>query len=72
MRQKPPGTLSHGHSRCAGTCSARLSCRQNKACPRCVSCRGTGTQAHLQETSLGKCRRFGTAFSEDAESRAWS
>ena len=30
----PQGTLSHEHSRYAGTCSVRLSCRQNKAALR--------------------------------------
>ena len=35
-----------------GTCSARLSCRQNKACPRCVSCRGTGTPVSYTHLSF--------------------
>ena len=33
-----PDTPLPGHSRCAGTCWLRLSCRPGKACPRSVSC----------------------------------
>ena len=36
---KSPGIPSHEHSRYAGTCSVRRSCRQSKACPPRVSYR---------------------------------
>ena len=42
--------------RCAGTCSVRRSCKQNKACPPRVSYRGTGTPAHLPGLFSGRYR----------------
>ena len=60
MRRTPQGTLSHEHSRCAGTCSERRSYRQSTACPRRVSYRETGTPVHLLGLFSGRCRRSGT------------